>query len=81
MSGPQTTIIKYQLEVELPEVPRELAELAKTILDDSESTLREKQLAWLTIKLSVAIERLAESIRTGQLVLTVSEKEAQRYKG
>lgn len=54
-------------------VPDSVVELARMLKFDSDSTLREKQLAWMVIELSNALNKLVVQLNHGTATVVIDE--------
>jgi len=76
MSEPD--FLKFHLEVHADGVPREVFELAVMLRDDPNASLRERQMAWLIIKLATTVNKLISELETGTTTLVVHESNMRR---
>ncbi len=65
--------MKFNIELDTHGVPDAIPQLAKLVMDDRESTLRERQLAWAIIELANAVNRLVEQLNYGAATVVVEE--------
>lgn len=70
--------LEFNVETQCTPVPIEVIELARMLKDDPEATLRERQLAWIVLKLAKSVNKLVCDLDHGSAVVRVYEKDIHR---